>query len=63
MAEKIENPYSILDPKITGITIPKDTKGAAGLKMISRMLFSNINMSNIKPEQPSKIKPLDETRE
>ena len=63
MAEKIENPYSILDPKITGINIPKDTKGAAGLKMISRMLFSNINMSNIKPEQPSKIKPLDETRE
>ena len=53
----------LLDPKITGIDIPKDTKGAAGLKMIARLMFSKTNMSNIKPEQPSKIKPLDENYE
>lgn len=63
MAKEIENPYMLLDPKITGIDIPKSTKGAAGLKMIARLMFSKTNMSNIKPEQPSKIKPLDENYE
>ena len=53
----------LLDPKITGIDIPKSTKGAAGLKMIARLMFSKTNTSNIKPEQPSKIKPLDENYE
>ena len=64
MAKKeVTNPYSLLDPAATGITIPEKTKGNAGLKMVARLMFSNVNMSNIKPEQPSKIKPLDETRE
>lgn len=54
MAKKTPNPFLLLNEDITGITLPKSTrKDNAGLKMLSRMLMSQLPARNVTPEKPS----------
>lgn len=54
MAEKIKNPFLLLNEDITGITLPKSTrKDNAALKMMSRILMSQLPARNVQPEKPS----------
>lgn len=60
-----ENPYTLFDEKLTGITLPDKMArvGRAAEKLAARQMYAALKQPmNLKPEQPSRqdYKPLSE---